>query len=64
MASVAYYSDQDDAPEKKITVDLGPKGARYRVYLLDKDHSGEETGITGDLTFTLKVNTALFLEEI
>lgn len=64
LTVVTYYTDNDNAAEKEITVDYGKDGAEYEVYLLDSEHNGEFVGTKKDLTFKLKVNTCLLIKEV
>ena len=60
---ITYYTDnENEAEEKQISVDFG-RGGVYKIHLLDEEHDGEEICETSDLTFTLKPNSCLLIEE-
>jgi len=61
-AVITYYTDDDTAAEKTVSIDFG-KDAEYEICLLDKDHDGESAGVVTDLTFTMKANTCILIEE-
>jgi hypothetical protein len=61
-AMISYFSDNDDTPNKQITLDFG-KDAEYEVYLVDKEHNGELYAVTRDLTFDLSVHSIVFIKE-
>jgi hypothetical protein len=63
LCTVTYYSDNDNADQKEIKIDFGRPG-NYNVYLLDETHDAELIKTTGDLNFTMKVNTCIMIEEI
>lgn len=60
---ITYYTDnENEAEEKQISVDFGRSGV-YKIHLLDEEYDGEEICETSDLTFTLKPNSCLLIEE-
>ena len=63
MATVTYYTDDDAALSKKVSVDFGKPG-KYEIYLLDEEHSGELYGTTSDLDFEMKRNSVILIKEI
>jgi len=62
LAMITYYSDDDQAPARSISVDLG-QSAEYDVYLMDPDHKGDLVATTSDLSFTLKVHSTLLIKQ-
>ena len=63
LAVVAHYSDYDYYPSKTVSVDFGREGV-YEVYLLDEEHDATLIGTTGDLTFEMKLQSALLIKEV
>lgn len=63
LCTVTYYSDNDNAKQKEIKIDFGKSG-NYNIYLLDETHDSELIKTTDDLTFTMKVNTCIMIEEV
>ena len=63
LSVVSYFSDDDNAENKQISVDLGRPG-KYEIYLLDETHDGTLVATTSDLTFDLKVQSAVLIKEI
>ena len=63
LATLTYYSDDDDAENKKIKLDLGRDG-KYEIYLLDEEHDASLVGVTDTLEFDMKVQSALLIKEI
>ena len=64
LATVTYYTEEDDtAKDKEVAVDFGKEG-EYEIYLLDADHDGELISTTKDLTFTLKPCSFILIKEI
>ena len=61
-AMITYYSDNDDAPPKEITLDFGRKG-EFEVYLLDENHDGEKTEVTEKPQFKLNIHSCILLKE-
>lgn len=62
LTVITHYSDNDEAEPQSFNVDFGRSGD-YEVYLLDNEHDAELIKQTSDLTFTLKVNTAILIKE-
>ena len=63
LAVVNHYTNDDEAGDKTIHLDLGRPGS-YEIYLLDETRSGELIATTNDLTLTLKNQTAVLIKEI
>lgn len=63
LAVLGHYSDDDNAENKQVFVDLGKKG-KYEIYLLDDTHDGTLIATTEELTFDLKVQSAVLIKEI
>lgn len=65
IAAVTYYTDDvnEFETEKTVTLDFGKKG-NYNVYIVDETHENELYYTGDNLTFTIKANTCLFIEEI
>lgn len=63
LTVVTYYTDDDNADEKQIFVDLQKK-ANYQVFAVDKNHNGELLKETTDLKFNIEPNTILFIKEV
>ena len=63
MAIATYYTDDDQAAEKTLSLDFGKPG-KYEVYLLDENHTNTLIATTETLTFTLKNQSCLFIREI
>lgn len=62
LSTVTYFSDDDNAADKQITLDFGKTG-EYEIYLVDNEHNGELVDTTTDLTFTMKVHSMLLVKE-
>ncbi|MBR2930588.1 MAG: hypothetical protein IKC32_05100 [Clostridia bacterium] len=63
LALLTYYTDDDDAVEKEIALDLGRDG-EYEIYLLDADHDAELVDKTGTLKFNMKPLSSILIKEI
>ena len=63
LAIVTHYTDDDDAPNKTVSVDLGKEG-QYEIYLLDDAHDGAYIRTTDKLEFDMKVCSAVLIKEI
>ncbi|MBR4941534.1 MAG: hypothetical protein IKZ19_05990, partial [Clostridia bacterium] len=62
-AVITYYSDDDNAGNKKLALDFG-RTAKFDVYLLDEDHDGELIAEASENTeFDLKVCSCVMLRE-
>ena len=61
-AIITYYSDNDSAESKNITVDFGKKGI-YEIYLLDREHNGEQIKTTDNLNFDMRVHSVILIKE-
>ena len=62
MAIVTHYSENDDAQSKTVSLDFGREG-QYEIYLLDAEHDGELIKTTAQLTFDMKVHSAVLIKE-
>ena len=62
-AMITYYSDDDNAPKKEISLDFGRKG-KFEVYLLDENHDGEMTEVTENPEFELNIHSCILIKEI
>ena len=62
LSLVTYYSDEDDAPSKKVSLDLGRPG-RYDVYLLDSEHDGQWIKCIDQLEFEMQLFTTILIRE-
>ena len=63
LTVVTYYSDDDNAPDRDVKIDMGRDGS-YETYLLDEDSKGERIDTPTDLTFTMKRHSCLLIREI
>ena len=63
LAVITYYSDNDDAESKDLTVDFGRAGS-YEIYLLDKANNAELLKTTDRLEFNMKLHSVLLIKEI
>ena len=63
LAVVTHYTDEDDAANKTVSVDLGRPG-KYEIYLLDDACDGSYVQTTDCLTFDMKVCSAVLIKEI
>ena len=63
IVQVTYYTDEDDASNKEVGIDLGREGS-FEVYLLDAEHDAELVATTDKLEFNMKPLTALLIKEI
>lgn len=63
MAVVTHYSENDDTKAKTVKLDFGKK-AKYEIYLVDKNHSGELVKVTGNLKLKLDCHSIAFVREI
>lgn len=62
LAVVTYYTDDDLAENKKISLNFG-KESNYEIYLLDEEHNGELIDTTDQLRFDIKRHSALLIKE-
>lgn len=62
LAVVTYYTDDDLAENKKISLNFG-KESNYGIYLLDEEHNGELIDTTDQLRFDMKRHSALLIKE-
>lgn len=63
LSVITYYTDDDAAEKKQLTLDFGKNG-RYEFYLLDEDHTNELIATTEDLSLELKPNSCILIKEI
>lgn len=63
LATVTHYSDDDNAPNKKIKLDFGRKG-NFEIYLLDSEHDGELLETTDSLELDMPIHSAVLIKEI
>ena len=63
LSILGHYSDDDNAENKTVSLDFGKKG-KYEIYLLDDTHDGTLVATTEDLTFDMKVQSAVLIKEI
>lgn len=63
LTVVTYYTDDDGAEDKSISVDFGREG-KYEVYLLDAEHDAEFVKTTDSPVFEMKNCSAILLREI
>ena len=61
-AIVTYYTDDDEAEEKCVRVDLG-KAGKYNIYCVDEEHNGELTATTDDIVLKMKPNSFFLICE-
>ncbi len=62
LAVIAYYSDNDNSPNKKIKVDFGKSGT-YEIYLLDSEHNGDLIQTTNQPVLDLSVCSCALIKE-
>ena len=60
---VTHYSENDATRAKKVKLDFGRK-AKFKAYLVDKTHNGEEIPVSDSLEFTMKLDSFILLKEI
>lgn len=63
MAVITYYTDDDCADDKTISVDFGKNG-HYRTCLVDETHTNDILQPTDGLTIHLKRNSIVWIREI
>ena len=63
LTTVTYYTNDDNAEDKTVSLDFGRSG-NYEVYYLDNDHDPNVAYKTSDLTFTLPRNASILVKEI
>lgn len=62
LTVLTHYSDNDDTPNKTISVDFGKEG-NYEIYLVDSEHNGELIATTSHLEFDMKVHSMILIKE-
>ena len=60
---VTYYTNDDDAEDKKISLDFG-RDAKFEAFLLDETSDGESIGVTDSKEFVMKRHSCIMLKEI
>ncbi|MBR4072345.1 MAG: hypothetical protein IKK24_00255 [Clostridia bacterium] len=63
LAVLTYYSDDDNAENKTVNVDLGKDG-NYEIYVVDDTHNGELIKTTDKLQFDMKIHNMILIKEI
>lgn len=63
LATVTYYSDDDNLENKVVELNFGKKG-NYEIYLLDNEHDGELIATTDNLKFDMKIHSSILIKEI
>ena len=53
---ITYYTNNDNAPEKTVSIDFGRSG-EYDVFAVDENNSSELIATTTKTEFTMKVHT-------
>ena len=62
LSVITYYSDNDDAENKKISVNFG-KESSYEIYLLDEENNGKLIKTTDKLEFDMRIHSAVLIKE-
>ena len=62
MAAITYYTDDDNAGEKQISVDFGRSGD-FEAYLVDEEHTNEKTALSGGMVLNLRPNSIVLIKE-
>ena len=60
---VTHYSDDDSTAEKTVKLDFG-REAKFKAYLVDQLHDGEEIEIPENLEITMKLHSFILLKEV
>lgn len=63
LTVVTYYTDDDTAGEKTVSVDFDREG-KYEIYLLDSEHDAELVNTTDTLVLEMKNCSAVLIKEI
>ena len=63
LSIVTHYNDDDNAPDKTVSLDFGRNG-EYEIYLLDKEHDGELIATTSELQFNMKNHSVILIKEL
>lgn len=63
ITTVTYYTNDDNAPTKEISLDFGKDG-EYEVYYLDNSHDPKVAYKTSKLEFTLERCASILVKEI
>ena len=61
-AIVCYYTEDDEAHNKQVTLDFG-RGGEYDIYVVDEVHSGECVKTTCELTFDMTRHSFIMIKE-
>lgn len=62
-AVFTYYTDNDNAENKRIAIDFGREG-KYEVYLLDEKNTNTLIGTAEELSFDMMPNSCILLKEV
>ena len=62
VATVTYYTDDDNAPSKDVKINMA-NPPECEIYLVDFEHNGELVARTRDLSFTMKANSIILIKE-
>ena len=60
---VTHYSENDETAPELVKLDFGRKG-KFKAYLVDEEHDGEEIEVPENLEFNMKVHSFIMLKEI
>ena len=60
---VTYYTNDDNADDKKVLLDFG-RDAKFEAFLLDETSDGESIGVTDSKEFVMKRHSCIMLKEI
>ncbi len=63
LSVITYYSDNDESPNKNVTVDYGKQDAEYEIYMVDEEHNGELIKTTSELTFDMPIHSMILIKE-
>lgn len=63
LSIITYYTDDDNAENKEISIDFG-RESQYEIYLLDDIHNGELVKTTSDLHLDMKKQSCFLIKEI
>lgn len=63
LSIITYYTPDDNAENKEISIDFGKKG-NYEIYLLDEENDGTLIETTDCLNFNLKRQSIVLIKEV
>ncbi len=63
LCVLTYYTEDDDAAPREVTLDFGREG-NFEVYRLDETHDGELAQTTAHTTFTMPCHSCILLREV